>query len=301
MCAQRRNALSSFKLVWWRGSLARSATQRRLACMTCVLRLQFDTMRVLLYRQLRQKREHIESMALHWNRWQQANLHLDVTFMSTMHALQRLPLDLDMPVAFLDAVMAIAAMPDSALTPADAPHGATAARPTPAQSARELPVDPARRDPPAEAHGSGGTGPAAASQAGAHEGSSAGGSHASSRLCHANLTLQEHASIRRTAARLLGASAPVTKAASAALRRLSTVHAAAAELRNHTATVQLEPGLVFDASQLVHIFSTYVRFGTAPADIMAVCQLAATQQKREEIGSLPFFAVCEPPFGTPLP
>eukprot|EP00892_Ulva_mutabilis_P005793 jgi/Ulvmu1/3586/UM169_0004.1 len=262
-----------------------------------------ETMRVLLYRQLRRTKAHVKCMAHHWNRWRQANLRLDEGFTLAKAALQKLPQDLDLPVAVLNAITAALAEPCSPppvqvapertgiqQAPRDDSQPLTRQRP----SAQRLSADPAATKAVSDTSSAGGRETCAAGCAKPRDAAGPAGSLGSKAQCTqrvGELTWQQAEQAHRAAAWLLGASPAVTAAAGRALQRLVSAHAAGADLRTHTATLQLEPGLVFDVRQLVHIFSTHVRFGTVPADIMAVCQLAASQQKREEGWELPFVAI----------
>lgn len=83
--------------------------------------------------------------------------------------------------------------------------------------------------------------------------------------------------------RLLGASAEATTAARDALEQLWATHAADAELYADTLDLQMQPTLILGLDQVARLFSVHLMHDTAPVDFMALCQMARTQQHREEM------------------
>lgn len=83
--------------------------------------------------------------------------------------------------------------------------------------------------------------------------------------------------------RLLGGSAEATAAARDALEQLWAAHVADAELYADTLDLQMQPALILGLDQVARLFSVHLLHDTAPVDFMALCQMAKTQQHREEM------------------
>lgn len=229
---------------------------------------------VLVYRELRRLSPNIELLANHWTRWQQASRLMDSEFVLAMHDMRSIPAHLGVPTEVIAAISHAAGgpAPPAAASDTSEPSNEQASSAAPTWGIMRMHA-PRRR--------SWGRPLDSACTACEVEGGFAG-------------SAEWGAGLATEVAPPLGAVAAGAAAAAEALQRLVAVHNAAAQLRTHTASAQLEPGLVFDAPQLARMLSTHVRFGSVPVDVMGVCRLAAMQQKRNAMSApLPFLAVAD--------
>lgn len=88
---------------------------------------------------------------------------------------------------------------------------------------------------------------------------------------------------------LLGAAPALTAAAADALRALQAVHDADADGFVDTVQVAMQPGLVLSPEQHLRYICAHRGAKAAPADFMAICQLAATQARRADLFGKPNF------------
>ena len=75
----------------------------------------------------------------------------------------------------------------------------------------------------------------------------------------------------------------MTAAAAAALKALQAVHVADAEVFVNAVSVSLQPGILLSTEQHLRLTCAHLAAKTAPADYMALCQLAASQAHRAEL------------------
>lgn len=253
--------------------------------------VQMETMTVLVYGQLRRTSPDTSLMAHHWNRWQQANVRLDAAFNSAMHALQNVPSHLELPMALVSSIAHAAAEPQPAASATSAsgptsrlPHACV---PAPLESSASETLG-------SQAQASGNVAPRAAPAASAQHASAAADDAWADAASAGSACVRECAdhAVYNDGIQLLGCSATAMSAAGYALQKLTHVSTTWAEVRNYTASVQLEPGCVFDAAQLAQLLSMHVRFGAVPVDVLGVCRLAAQQRRRDALKApLPFLAL----------
>lgn len=251
-------------------------------------------MTVLVYGQLRRTSPDISLMADHWERWQRANVRLDAAFNRAKHALQLITCDLELPMELVTQIARVAVVPSPAASAATASEAPSPPPPADVPAPLEISASETRgRQPPPgrddiDIDGSVHVPRSPGAQhvpATGNVGADATGAGIVSEWRPPTLAFSTGYT------RLLGVSAAAMTAAGAALQQLTDVHTTWEELRNYTATAQLEPGRVFDTVQLAQLLSTYLRFGTVPVDTLGVCRLAAQQRQWDVLGGpLPFLA-----------
>lgn len=89
------------------------------------------------------------------------------------------------------------------------------------------------------------------------------------------------------ALRLLGASARETVAAERGLLGLRDVHETHGRVRRETMVLQLQPGVVLGPLQLAHLWTAHMHWGTTMADMMKLCELAASHQRWHDMVFVP--------------
>eukprot|EP00892_Ulva_mutabilis_P005790 jgi/Ulvmu1/3583/UM169_0001.1 len=87
---------------------------------------------------------------------------------------------------------------------------------------------------------------------------------------------------------LLGECAVATGVAVHAFRELSAVHRADAELYVEMVELQIQPEAMYSLDTMSRFFCAHLVHGVAPADFLALCQLAAAQRSRAQLFQLPF-------------
>lgn len=214
-------------------------------------------MHVRLYRQLRLRRSQRDRFIAHWNLWLRRRRDLGSCFDDARKIMAALPQTLTVPAAFLARLAAPRAC--STQQTASCMHARNACC---ANSLRGC-----CRCAGAQCADAG------HQRAGCGEGSAG--------------ETAMHAGEWAAAGAFLGASACQAAAAAEGLTLLRAAHAADAAMHADTMDEQLPPGLLLTAPQVAVVWSAHLSHGCAPVDVMALCQLAVAQQRREDVAGAP--------------
>lgn len=91
------------------------------------------------------------------------------------------------------------------------------------------------------------------------------------------------AAVAVTVPQLVGASPEAAAAAAGALQCMEAVHDADAEVFVTTVSVSMHPGVLLSTEQHLRLISAHLGARTAPADFLALCQLASSQCHRAKL------------------
>ena len=214
-------------------------------------------MHVHLYRQLWLSAEDKERMADMWLAWERRRRALDRPHAAALDLLFRLPGPATLPAPLVRCVTACAG--EDGVLAQHAQHSNGAPQQTPAHAVESF--GPAagmhRADAPAVACGP--------------------------------LRAAPNCGQPVACAGLLGECPVATGAAVHAMRELAAVHVADGDMYADIVDVQLQPNSVLSMQQMQRQWCAHLVYEVAPADFMALCQLAATQRSRAQAFRMPVF------------
>lgn len=208
-------------------------------------------MHVRLYRQLRLTAEERARLAVHWKSWRQLNTALDASFHDSLQLLQCGAQAADVPAAFTEFVGAVAAGKCATPRPPiedlddDDSFCETCARLKPEHAQNRTDRDAGGRE-------------FAADYSGRRSGTSP---------------------VWEGMLSVLGCSAQASATAVKGFQALVHVHEAHGRVVADMKMFQLLPGVLLQPLQFACVYSAHVLSGTAPADVLHLCQLADAQDR----------------------
>eukprot|EP00892_Ulva_mutabilis_P000106 jgi/Ulvmu1/10096/UM006_0043.1 len=203
---------------------------------------QVETMHVHLYRQLQVTPDQLARLAGHWTAWRGFTSALDAKLSASLRLFSNVSCAEDLPRAFVTHITGLASGTSSLRDPRLGPKGVPGA----AAALCELCGLPRAKH---------------------------------TAQCENDADDSTRPPQRNGVLRLLGCSAAATAAAVKGLRGLVSMHESHGRVIGHIKEYQLQPGVLLDALQLARIYGAHVLSGTAPADMLQLCQLADPQQR----------------------
>lgn len=224
-----------------------------------IARMQTENMHMRIFRKLKMSPEQCSQMAACWHTWLARRRALNATVDSAQQLLNTLPKTLDIPLDHLSHISQIAADPQTVCTNCARSASATA----------QLAMH--------EGHECSGTCSAGPADGGRR-------SERVKRACEVCGAVMDTTEVgENEPGGMLGADHGSTCRAAEALRQLWRMLDADASLAVSVMALQRQPGGILGAWQLTLECQTNMEHGNAPIDRLVLCQLAAAQERRQEL------------------